>query len=1071
PPAHHQGTAAGDFSLVAFAGAGTRLDSISASFTPSPRHPSSSSSRWAPTPTPPAIMAAEAAGDELAAATAPSRTGLNFLDLPAETQQEIVSHCSQGDLICLAIASKRLHELASAQLYRNFHIVFPDDDDINLDSPIDGLAGGLDTFTTSEYNYAKHLRDLSMDTLSAGIKGEHSYQSYLYSASCGKFLNTLLYLTLKKAKSLEAFRWNIRVELSRPVYRELHRIASLTKLHVRMQAVDSYYNPPPPLPMSVDAHAQPIPTGHCGPPPALEPPSKSAAKSKAGRRSLGSKEPSTVSGFKNLKSLCVLDIDNVGIVQEIRTCVKNSYSTLKELQLSLSDALAQQARKPPPDSDADDSDVDDDFQVVPASQNTSYDASGPAKAFRAQEERKIQDGILGRILDIEQTLIKKSPIQRNSQERALGNAKGKEVEKPPSTGDAREHFIASIKAASGKLMALQNGSRAFSTSQQDILDTIEKAARKYVDSSDSPLRGQDEPSASDDGLTSSSQDKEAVKEVLGQEGETSKGDASSGGTGAEDKTAQQSTTGSDVAGVSAGPKYPDGDSLRAFKSRLPVEELSPEDIDIAHVDMVGDDLEDEPDEQSAPVAAAGNKTCESQIMSSQADVYGSAAPHLTSLACTTADALLLAETAARVSRQVQVEKAKLEPLTGRLGYLQEQVNKVAEKVETIRATGETMSPSKIQSVEAELRSLYKSVGDMFHNMQVMEAEVNALTTGIPARMLDMAPKGEDLRRYMDAYTRDTRGLSLESLSIHLVPVKASVLSRGVDLANLRQLTLLNVGNQAPIWSQLIKEGKVRPLALRSVFTDHVTNGFLSCMAQLPELHDLFLLERSAKHKPESFAPRSTTTMDQIRRLVLKKHMPTLKRLMIKDESNGPNWDANEKTMILTCTRGARLEELALSMDIHAVHAFMQYFSGLTNLRAINILHFKNNDTCIWVMREILRFIVDNLSHHPELKLEWIAMEDDRVDRVVRPSETSDEVPENEPAKRSKGKEKPHVPVGATSHGAFPLLPVDGLDSESDSDDEGSDSGTRLRFKTVGPLRFYDVWGVKIFEKEIRSGRL
>ena len=154
---------------------------------------------------------------------------------------------------------------------------------------------------------------------------------------------------------------------------------------------------------------------------------------------------------------------------------------------------------------------------------------------------------------------------------------------------------------------------------------------------------------------------------------------------------------------------------------------------------------------------------------------------------------------------------------------------------------------------------------------------------------------------------------------------------------------------------------------------------------------------------------------------------------------------------------------------------MQYFSGLTNLRAINILHFKNNDTCIWVMREILRFIVDNLSHHPELKLEWIAMEDDRVDRVVRPSEISDRVRETEPAKRSKGKgkskEKPHVSVGVTLDGAFPLLPVDGLDSESDSDDEGFDSGTRLRFKTVGPLQFYDVWGVKIFEKEVRSGRI
>ena len=40
------------------------------------------------------MMAAEAADDELAAAKPPSKTGLKLLDLPAETQQEIVSHVS-----------------------------------------------------------------------------------------------------------------------------------------------------------------------------------------------------------------------------------------------------------------------------------------------------------------------------------------------------------------------------------------------------------------------------------------------------------------------------------------------------------------------------------------------------------------------------------------------------------------------------------------------------------------------------------------------------------------------------------------------------------------------------------------------------------------------------------------------------------------------------------------------------------------------------------------------------------------------------------------------------------------
>jgi hypothetical protein len=114
--------------------------------------------------------------------------------------------CSQSDLICCALVSQHFRELASALLYRSFNILFPDDDDVRFESPIDGLAGGLDTFTTSDYDYAKHLRELSMDTVSTGVKAEHAYKPYLYSTSCGKFLNTLLYLTLKKAKSLESFR-------------------------------------------------------------------------------------------------------------------------------------------------------------------------------------------------------------------------------------------------------------------------------------------------------------------------------------------------------------------------------------------------------------------------------------------------------------------------------------------------------------------------------------------------------------------------------------------------------------------------------------------------------------------------------------------------------------------------------------------------------------------------------------------------------------------------------------------------------------------------------------------------
>lgn len=139
--------------------------------------------------------------------TSPPTPIRSLVDLPSEIQKEIVSHCSQSDLICLSLVSKHCRELAAAQLYRNFHIVFPDEDDPAFDSPIDGLAGGLDTFVTSDYDYANHLRDLSLDTLSAGDKAETAYKPYLYNVSCGKFMNTLLLVTLRKAKSLESFRY------------------------------------------------------------------------------------------------------------------------------------------------------------------------------------------------------------------------------------------------------------------------------------------------------------------------------------------------------------------------------------------------------------------------------------------------------------------------------------------------------------------------------------------------------------------------------------------------------------------------------------------------------------------------------------------------------------------------------------------------------------------------------------------------------------------------------------------------------------------------------------------------
>ncbi|KAK7415329.1 hypothetical protein QQX98_005973 [Neonectria punicea] len=960
-------------------------------------------------------MAVEAAPDE---APAP-KTALTFLDLPSETQQEILSHCSQSDLICVALVSKHFHELASTHLYRSFNILFPDEDDLRFECPIDGLAGGLDAFTTSEYNYAKHLKELSMDTVSTGPKAEHAYKPYLYSASCGKFLNTLLYLTLKKAKSLETFRWNIRVELSRPVYQELHKIRTLTALHIRMQAGESYYTPPPPLPILLDD--MPPPPSHWSdtPPPPLTfpvplagastapiasgpPPNPPTSKSKKAGKRVPAQEPPTLSGFKKLKTLSVLDIDSLDVVTELKTCVRNSSSTLNALYLSLSESLALQARRPPPDSDPDDSDVDDEFQVVPASQGSNFDASGPAKTFRSQEERKLQESVLGRIFDVEPFIIKKSPFEKGPKD--AGGEKPEESEHD-DTADPQEEFIASIRGVSAKLMSLSNGSRDFSAEQQDILSLIERAARKYIESEKIPK--------ADDPSTEASKDSEDPKK--------------------EDNSVLVKESSS-----LASSSQPKGKSEG---------EVSPEDIEIEHMDMV-----DEVDEDSDDQTPKDEQPPEAVSASSRLKAYLSTSTPSMQRAVATLSAQL----------------ANTETFSVKLGQFQEQADGLDEMLKVMSADNEP-DIHHVKQVEGQLKELLLSISEIQHQIKTAGAEIIDATKQLP---LSTETITETTRRSMEDYIRDTRGVSLETLSIYLIPVKASVLSRAMDLRCIKNLTLLNVGNQVPIWTLLSKENKIRPLALRSVFTDNVSPAFLTCMSQLDELHELFMLERGAKHKPESFAPKTTTTIDQIRRLVLKKHMMTLKRLMIKDESNGSNWDVNQKAMILICARGIKLEELAISINIHTMHAFMQYLPGLVALRALHILHFRNNDTCIWVMREVLNFIVDNLSHHPELELEWIAMEDDRLDRVIRPSEKpkkSDEASK----RRDKGKGKATIGLDH-SNNALPLLPMTEWGSDTDSDEDDDDAfhcGKRLRLKTVGELQFYDVWGIKIFDKEIRSGRL
>lgn len=681
-----------------------------------------------------------------------------------------------------------------------------------------------------------------------------------------------------------AFRWNIRVELSRPVYHALHQIKTISHLHIRLQAGTSLYETPPPLPYNqphppvsftftpAAAHipglAPPLqtPSWMVPPPPSLfyvpatnppHPPApKPAVRAKAPKKVSTVEEPPTLSGFKKLRSLAVLDIDTLDVVTELKTCVRNSAGSLVKLKLSFSDSLAMQARKPPPDMDPEDSDPEDEFQVVPVQPSgPSYndEVSGPARAFRAQEEKKSQESVLGRIFDVEPYIVKK----------AHKKPRDKDASNEESSANPSRDFIEAIKLVSAKLSKNVHGTSDFTTAQQEVLNMIEAAARKYV--------------ASDDA-------KPGDKKIAGSSAE-----ASSSQTKQEVKVEEPATE--------AEPSVSLFDQPSPSRTKEGQKDTDPDDINIEDPE---EELSIEPQDSHTndpPTPAPEPATAVDSAISPNLDKA------VTTLAAQKVNFLILVEKLDNFKKRANSifkDDGESKAADGRAAL--ERVEAAAEEWNNIT-----------QDIQ-ELRQEFKTVVDEVRDAETVVTEVRDAEKQAPVGAL-VDPEAQNQK--MSDYLRTTRGLALQSLSVHLIPVKASVLSRAIDLRILRRLTLLNVGPQAAVWTHLQKENKESPLPLRKIYTDNVTQAFLTCVSQLEEVDELFLLERDNKYKPEPFAPKTVINMEQIRRTVLKKHMPTLKRLMIKNQSDTA-WDMNEKTVMLICKRGKNLQELACNMGIKVV---------------------------------------------------------------------------------------------------------------------------------------------------------
>ena len=167
---------------------------------------------------------------------------------------------------------------------------------------------------------------------------------------------------------------------------------------------------------------------------------------------------------------------------------------------------------------------------------------------------------------------------------------------------------------------------------------------------------------------------------------------------------------------------------------------------------------------------------------------------------------------------------------------------------------------------------------------------------------------------MREYIRRKHGFSLECFHLYLVPLKASIIAKALDLSLLRCLTLLSVGPQGAFWSLMEKHHlEFKPLQLRSVHTDDVSLAFLSCLNKLSGITELYLVRRISKDL-DCTTTKVPASRSDIRKLALRRHAGSLKRLSIMNNDDD-SWDLDAKCFRLLAAKAKALEELAFSVEM------------------------------------------------------------------------------------------------------------------------------------------------------------
>ncbi|KAF4548851.1 Hypothetical protein D9617_25g061810 [Elsinoe fawcettii] len=282
-------------------------------------------------------------------ATAPRR--LKLLDLPVDVLNQIVKNVTHtNDLTSIALVHSALHALAIPHIYNRFDIVWPDGSTAGEPrGGVDALTYGLATLNMAEdvfgeadwqrekrqienaarqghserqtrrrrgNYYARYIRKFSL-----GNGPSDWVEEYLTNKEAGKMLGTLVALAIARMKSLESFVWDMPTGVIRDVWTSLSYLGDredgeacrLEKVWVRWHRNTHLY-PQIPLP-SQDPHI-----------PLLRIDQTSA---------LARTEHPSFSLLPPLRSLSVLDIDEMQYLDEMSILIGRSLDKLRELRVGI----------------------------------------------------------------------------------------------------------------------------------------------------------------------------------------------------------------------------------------------------------------------------------------------------------------------------------------------------------------------------------------------------------------------------------------------------------------------------------------------------------------------------------------------------------------------------------------------------------------------------------------------------------------------------------------------------------------------------------------------------------------